>query len=252
MALTRDIQRPIVAASQWRDYRAGARTALPLVAGSVVFGLAFGAVIYTSVIGPLAGAGSSAVMFAGAAQLAMVDQINANTPALMVIVTGLVISARYALFSATLAPHMARFPRRWRYGLAFLLSDIVSVLCLRHTEHQPDPVRQRWYFLGVGTMFFGFNVAGTIAGVLLGPAIPASWQMHVIVPLILIAVVVPVVRDVPAVVASLTALAVVLVGRDLPHGSTIVVAALAGIAAGMLVPAKAPAAHTLQDAERHP
>ncbi len=236
MVLTREISRPIVAPLQWRQYRAGARTAVPLVPGSVVFGLAFGAVISTSVVDPVAGALSSVIMFAGAGQLAMVDQMNAGSPALIVILTGLVISARYALFSATLAPTLARFPRRWRYGLAFLLSDIVSVLCLKHTEHEHDPVKQRWYFLGVGSMFFSFNVAGTVAGVALGPLLPASWHMQFVVPLILIAVVVPVIRDAPAVVASAVALTVVVVGRDLPSGSAIIIAAVLGIAVGYTVP----------------
>jgi 4-azaleucine resistance transporter AzlC len=236
MTTTREIPRPLVAPEQWRQYRAGARTALPMVAGSIVFGLAFGAAISASVVGPVAGALSSAMMFAGAAQLAMVDQMNAGTPAVMVIVTGLVISARYALFSATLAPTLARFPRRWRFGLAFMLSDIVSVLCLKRTVEETDPVRQRWYFLGVGTMFAGFNITGTIVGVMLGAHLPTSWQMQFVVPLILIAVVVPVVRDAPAVVASAVALTVMVVGRDLPNGSTIVVAALVGIAAGWFVP----------------
>lgn len=236
MSFTREISRPIVAPMQWQQYRAGARTALPLVPASVVFGLALGAVIYTSTVDPIAGALSSVFMFAGAGQLAMVDQIDAGSPAVLVIMTGLVISARYALFSASLAPTMARFPRRWRFGLAFMLSDIVSVLCLRRTKIDPDPVRQRWYFLGVGTMFAGFNISGTVAGVLLGSVLPASWQMQFVVPLILIAVVIPVIRDVPSVVAALAALTVVLVGRDLPSGSTIIVAALAGIAVGYLVP----------------
>lgn len=236
MALTREISRPVVAPLQWRQYRAGARTALPLVPGSLVFGLAFGTVIAASAVEPLAGALSSAMMFAGAAQLAMVEQINAGTPAVIVIATGLVISARYALFSATLAPTLARFPRRWRLGLVFMLSDIVGVLCLRHTAVESDPVRQRWFFLGVGTMFLSFNVAGTVAGVVLGPQIPASWQMQVIVPIILISVVVPLIRNAPAVVASAVAVTVVIVGRDLPHGSTIIAAAVLGIGAGWLVP----------------
>ncbi|WP_284327886.1 AzlC family ABC transporter permease [Demequina litorisediminis] len=101
---------------QRRDFWAGARAIAPLMPGSVVFGLAVGALInlagWPAWMGPYA----SATVSAGASQIAIIDALTQGAPAVIAILTALVINARLALYSASLAPVFAAFPTRWKPG----------------------------------------------------------------------------------------------------------------------------------------
>src|SRR5690554_6464915 len=166
-----------IAPQQWRDAWAGAKALGPLMPGSALFGLAFGALIRLAGIDPWTGTYASASVMAGASQIAIVDQLRAGAPAVIVILTALVINARMALYSAALAPIFAAFPRRWVYGLAHLMTDQAAVVSLQEAHKWPDPVRRRWFILGGALPFSAVWVVGTVAGVVLGPVIPDAWQI---------------------------------------------------------------------------
>ncbi len=221
---------------QWRDFWTGTRAIAPLIPGSAAFGLAFGALVSVAGISAWTGNFASASIVAGAAQIAIVEQVRVGAPAIIAIVTALVINTRYALYSAALAPLYSAFPLRWRLGLAHLMSDQSAVISALHAHEWPDPVRRRWFFLGVSLIFIAGWVAGTAAGIALGPVIPPAWQIGFIVPLMFIAVVVPALRTWPAITAVAVAITVVIVAKDLPYGLNVLLGSLLGIALGSLVP----------------
>lgn len=225
-----------VASQQWRDTWAGIRAVAPLMPGAVLFGLAFGALVRVAGIDPWVGNYASVSVVAGASQIAIVEQLRAGAPALIAVVTALVINARMALYSAALAPVFAAFPRRWQLGLAHIITDQSAVVSLQHADDWPDPVRRRWFIWGASGPFVAVWSMGTAAGIALGPVIPESWQIGFIVPLMFIAVLVPGLRTSPAMVAVAVATAVVVLGKDLPFGLNVLFGALAGIGVGSLVP----------------
>jgi 4-azaleucine resistance transporter AzlC len=227
-----------IGSQQWRDFWAGTRAVAPLMAGSAAFGLAFGALVRTVGIDPWTGTFASVSVAAGASQIAIVDQLRVGAPAVIAVLTALVINARMALYSAALAPLYSEFPRRWRYGLAHLMTDQSSVVTVLHADEWPDPVRRRWFIFGVSGPFVAVWVIGTAAGIALGPVIPEAWQIGFIVPLMFIAVIMPAMRTWPAITAALVAVAVVVLAKDLPYGLNVLLGALAGIALGSLVPTK--------------
>ena len=73
----------------------GARAVLPLTIGVFPFGLAYGVAVVASSIDDLAGVLASFLIIAGAAQLAMIDLIDAGAPWFVVVATALVINARF-------------------------------------------------------------------------------------------------------------------------------------------------------------
>ena len=176
---------------QWADAWVGLKAISPLLIGSAAFGLAFGALIDVAEISPWAGASASVIVAAGASQIAMVEAMRANAPAIIAILTGILINARFALYSAALAPIWAQFPLRWKLVLSYLMTDQSAVTSLQWADRYPDPVRRRWFTLGAAFPFVGVWVVGTVVGILLGPVIPAQWQIGFIVPLMFIAVLVP-------------------------------------------------------------
>jgi len=210
-----------------------------------MFGLAFGALIQVAGINPWVGNFASVSVVAGASQIAAVEQLRQGAPAIIAIATALVINARFALYSAALAPVFAAFPLRWRLGLAHLMTDQSAVVSMHHTDQWPDPVRRRWFIFGVSMPFVAVWVMGTAAGVALGPVIPEGWQIGFIVPLMFIAVMVPGLRDVPALVAAAASVTVVVVARELPFGLNVLIGATAGIVIGSLVPDRR--VHTVEE-----
>lgn len=200
--------------------------------GSALFGVAFGALVRVVGIDPLAGVFASVTVVAGSSQIAVVEALRAGAPALVAIVTAILINARMALYSAALAPVWAGFPRRWRLGLAYILTDQLTVTALQHADAFPGPVRRRWFAAGAGIPFTLVWFAGTVAGVVAGPIIPDEWQIGFIVPLMFIAVLVPGLKASPQVVALVASVATVLVAGNLPFGLNILTAIVVGMAAG--------------------
>ena len=203
--------------------------------GVVVFGLSFGALVRERGVDPIAGAASSAIVGAGAGQTGAIEVFAAGGTLAVAVATALVINARFALYSAAVAPMFARFPRRWRWLLGYLLSDQVAALHDR-AERWPDPRDQRRYVLGLTVPMRASWLAGTAAGVALGPIIPASWQIGVIVPLMFIALAVPSIRGAATLTAALVGAATVVALKDMPGGTNLLAAALIGATAGILVP----------------
>ncbi|WP_062136561.1 AzlC family ABC transporter permease [Demequina aestuarii] len=225
-----------IGAQQWRDIWAGIRAIAPLMPGAVVFGMAFGALIQVVGLPGWMAPYASSTVTAGASQIAIVEALRQGAPAIIAIVTALVINARLALYSAALAPVFSAFPLRWRLGLAYLMTDQSAAVSVLTAGAWPDPVRRRWFILGVSGPFVVVWILGTAAGVVLGPVIPESWQIGFIVPLMFIAVLVPALRTWPAVAATGISITVVLALKDVPYGLNVLIGALAGIGLGALVP----------------
>ena len=220
-----------VGRAQWADAWDGLKAISPLMIGSAVFGLAFGALVIDAGINPWAGLFGTVTVVAGASQIAMVEAIRADAPAIVAVLTGILINARFALYSAALAPLWAVFPLRWRLGLAYLMTDQSAVVAMREADEQ-DPVRRRWYAMGAALPFVLVWVLGTMVGLVLGPVIPEHWQVGFIVPLMFIAVLVPGLRKPAELVTIAGATAIVLLGHNWPFGLNVFFGIIAGMTAG--------------------
>lgn len=217
---------------QWADAWAGLKAISPLMPGLVAFGLAFGALVPAAGINGWTGLFASVTVVAGASQISIIESIRADAPAVIAVLTALIINARFALYSAALGPVFSGFPRRWKLGLAHVMTDQSAVISLHHAHRYPDPVRRRWFVLGAALPFVMVWVAGTVAGILAGPVIPDAWNIGFIVPLMFIAVMVPALKRPEELVGLGVTAAVVLASRGLPFGLNVLTGILAGIAAG--------------------
>lgn len=115
------------------EFLAGCRDEAPLQLGVAPFAMLYG-------IGALA-AGmpawlaqlASAVVFAGAAQLVIVQMLAAGAGAVPVGLTASLLNLRHVLYSASVAEYVRHLPRRWRLLLAYLLTDeAYAVAILRY------------------------------------------------------------------------------------------------------------------------
>ena len=109
--------------SRRAEFSAGVRAQLPLLLGVAPFGMAYGAyAVKTGLPSGLAQA-MSAIVFGGASQFVGVRLIGNGVPGAIIVLTTLLVNGRHMLYSASLAPHTDHLARRWRWLLAYLLTD---------------------------------------------------------------------------------------------------------------------------------
>lgn len=213
-------------------FGAGMKDIAPLLLGIVPFAMITGVAAVKVGIPKLPALAMSVFIFAGASQLAAVELIGRNAPAVVVILTALVINLRFVMYSASIAPHFQPLPGRWKRSLAYLLTDQAYVLAInRFRQNAETP--PRWYFLGVaGTMWVVWQV-GSATGILLGAQIPASWSLDFAIPLTFLAILVPAIKDRATVATALAAGLVAAGGTYVPLNLGLLLAALTGVVVGL-------------------
>ncbi|MCU0561014.1 MAG: AzlC family ABC transporter permease [Desulfobacterales bacterium] len=217
------------------EFAAGVRDTLPLLLGALPFGLIYGALAVTSGLSAAAAIAMSALVFAGASQFIAVGLVAAHTPVAVIVATTFIVNLRHMLYSATLLPHLKLLPQRWRIPLAFWLTDETFAVTIRRYHRAEASACAHWYQLGSSlAMYLNWQLC-CIAGMAVGERIPdaAGWGLDVAMPITFIGMIIPFVKTRPMGICVLTAGATALLTQGLPYQLGILVAALAGIAAGM-------------------
>ena len=214
---------------------AGVRAEAPILLGTVPFGLIFGVVAVGGGVPAGITQAMSSIIFAGSAQFVAANLIGASVPALVIIVTVLMINLRHALYSASVAPYVKHLPLRWKWLLAYLLTDEAYAVAI--TEYRrPTPLQHKhWYFLGAGLALWSSWQASTAVGLLLGAQVPASWALDFTLPLTFIALVVPALRTRADTAAALTAGLLAVAVANAPLRLGLVIATICGIGVGVLL-----------------
>jgi 4-azaleucine resistance transporter AzlC len=201
--------------------------------GIVPFGVITGVAMVASGIPPLVAMLMSVIVFAGASMVASAQLLASSAPALLIILTTLIINLRFMMYSASLRVHFADAPLARRLAIAYLTADNVYALMLgRFAEHPADPGKFE-YFLGAGLVVWAAWQAAVLAGILIGAGVPAAWRLEFAAPLAFIAISIPFLRDRATIAAALAAGLAVVVFHDLPLRLSIVAAAVTGIMVGL-------------------
>lgn len=203
--------------------------AVPLFVPAVPFGFVLGLAMTEGQMPVAIGWSSSPLVFAGAAQLALITL--AGTASIWAVVTaGLVINTRHVMYSAALAPAFRLQPRWMRWLGPFLLIDQVFALVALQADRAPDEFRR--YYLTAGLFFWVNWQWATALGMVVGPVVPESWQLGFAPPVMFVGLVVIGLTRRPQVVAAVVGAVVGLVFAGLPDRLGILLGALAGVAAG--------------------
>ena len=224
-----------VTASPRRELVDGARQIAPVLVGTVPFGFVAGVVAVASGLTPLEGVALSVLSFSGIAQLVACQLMAADSPVLITIAAAGVVSLRFLMYSAAFSPHLAHLSRRLRLLLAYLMTDQSFAMSVKHFSEPGDARHRHWHFLGSAlTLYVSWQLA-VVIGVVAGAQVPASWSLDFAVVLCFIALLVPAVRTRADLAAAIVAAAVALAAAGLPFRLSLVVASIAGIAAGMAI-----------------
>jgi predicted branched-subunit amino acid permease len=148
------------------------------------------------------------------------------------ILTGLLINARLLVYSASFAQYWSEQPRWFRLAAAGLIIDPTWAVAERHANSVSGLRQQRAFFLGaaitLGVVFSGAMALGAILGTRLD-----SLDLEIVIPLCLLALIGPSLRDGGTRVVVVVAAAVAMLTIHWPSGTGLLAAAVAGSVAGL-------------------
>jgi predicted branched-subunit amino acid permease len=214
---------------------AGCRDMAPVLVGTIPFGFVAGVVSIASGLTPAQGLALSLLSFSGIAQLVTCQLLAAHAPVPVVVAGAAVVSLRFLMYSAALAPHLAHLDRRWRALLAFLMTDQSFASAVKRYSEPGQSRHRHWHFMGSALTLYVSWQAAVVAGIVAGAQVPESWSLDFAVVLTFIALLVPAVRTRADLAAAIVAAAVALATAGLPYRLALVVASIAGIGAGLAI-----------------
>ncbi len=207
---------------------------LPMTVGLIPFGIVCGVGAISVGASPVSALAMSMIIFSGAAQIIATQLLAGGAPFAVVVLSCFVVSLRFLMYSAALAPYLKPVNHRWRNLVAFLLTDQAFASSIRRFRESPDLRGSVSYFVGGGVVLWLAWQIATIAGIVAGAVIPASWQLEFVVPLCFLAVLAPLLRDrVTLLVVVVTGVAAIALD-NMPMRLSMICAGLIGIAAGVV------------------
>ena len=119
-------------------FRTGVMEALPIAFGIAAWGVVAGVAMAKSGMGIPLAISMSVLVYAGAAQIAVLPLIAADAPMWIVWATTACVSLRFMAFSFHYRPYFAHLPRGRRIALSYLMGDTNFALFMRRfPERKP-------------------------------------------------------------------------------------------------------------------
>lgn len=213
----------------------------PVLLGVVPFAMIAGVAPIEADLGAPAAIGFSVALFAGASQLAAIELLGSGANFAIALATALIINLRFAMYSASFAPHLADMPRHRRALGAYLLGDQVYAVCIARFRDEPLSRSDRWWFyLGAALALWVTWQASTVVGVILGGSVPDDVPIGFAVPLAFLSLLLPNITDRPTLVAAITGAIAATVADPLPANLGMPIGATTGVVAGWLLARRQP------------
>ncbi|MGH8807593.1 MAG: AzlC family ABC transporter permease [Noviherbaspirillum sp.] len=216
---------------------AGARDTLPMLVGAAPFGMIFGALVSSGPLAAWQGQLMSMSVFAGSSQFIAVGLVAGHAGLLVIWLTTFIVNLRHMLYAATLLPHVAHLPARWRWTLGFLMTDETFAVMNSYYRTHPHAPLGHWYFLGSALSMYVNWQAWTLIGLLFGAVFPQLQSLGLDYAMVatFIAIVVPQLSRLPHFAAAIAAGSFAYLLQDLPYKLGLMSAVLIGVAVGMSV-----------------
>ena len=215
-----------------QEFWDGVRDEIPLMLGVFPFGMVFGVLGVEAGLEPLVVMAMSVIVFGGASQVVFVQMVGAGASGMVITGTVGIINLRHALYSATLTQYIQGLPMRWRFVLAYLLTDEAFFISLNRMQTKPPSPYMHFHMLGTGGLLWVMWQIATAIGIGLGELIPDALNLGFAIPLTFMAITLPQITSIPPLVALLVAGTVAILGQDLPWNIWVITAGLIGMIAG--------------------
>jgi 4-azaleucine resistance transporter AzlC len=223
-------------ATRRSEFLAGVRDTLPVDIGAIPFGFIFGTLAVNSGFSPLGAMGLSLFVFAGSAQFIGATLAGSGAALWVIVFTTFIVNLRHALYSATLSPHMKHLPQKWLLPLGFWLTDETFVIVVQRYNRDDNSPYKHWYHLGSSLLMYVNWSACTLIGIMAGQAIPdlSNWGLDFALYVTFIGMLIPLIKTRPVLLAAVVGGLSAVLFNGLPNQMGLIVAALLGVAAGVI------------------
>ena len=154
----------------------------------------------------------------------------------MIVLTTFVVNLRHMLYGATMVPFYKDLNSFWKMVLAFGLTDETFAVAVSRYNQNDGGQNKHYYNLGsMVFMYTNWNLC-TIIGLTAGKAFPgiSQWGLDFAMPATFIGIVIPYLVTKPMWASVVTAGIVSIMAGGLPHKLGLMVAAVAGVSAGLV------------------
>ena len=136
------------------------------------------------------------------------------------------------IYSVSLAPIFHSYSRLRKGVYAFLVADPLFALSVPRFRTDEEG-ESHWYYFGGGVSLWGFWVLGMVIGAGAGIEVPESFPIELVLPLVLIAMLFPVLEDRPSVATAVVAGGVATLAAPLDYNLGLLLAVTCGVAVGV-------------------
>lgn len=226
-----------LARSPAQAFRHGMIQSMPFLIVVVPFAMLFGVVALEAGIDVAEVLGFSVLVLAGASQFTAVQLMSDNAPAWVVILSGLAVNLRMAMYSASLVPWLKGASGWQRSLVAYTLIDQTYAVGIQHYEHHPRlSLTQRLaFFFGAAVTMCVPWIAASWLGAALGRNIPDALALDFAMPITFLAMIAPMLRTKAHLAACLVSIIAALLLAGLPSGVGMIFAAILGMATGAVI-----------------
>jgi 4-azaleucine resistance transporter AzlC len=227
---------PTPARLTWRGVLDGLKLSAPLALNSGIYGIIFGVIAAQAGLTAIESGIMSATVFAGAAQLLIVETWTRPIPAASLIIGLMLVNSRHVLMALAMRPHLAGLPRWKQFLAASVIVDDNWAMMMTKFE---QGYRDAGYILGLAFLAVPAWTAMTVVGHVLGGGIddPRRWGFDFIIVALAVVIIAGRWRGVSTLLPWGAAFGVsVAASQWLPGKGYIVAGAIAGALAGLLRP----------------
>jgi predicted branched-subunit amino acid permease len=215
------------------DILAGARRGAPLLPPIFTFGVVTGIAATAAGFSPVQTVGMGLLFYSPVSTITTVELLAAGTPAAIVLVTALSVVAHFTVLSLSIAPYFEHLSTGRKWLLAYFLNTPSYALSVDRYEADADTGIVGFY-LGVGGSLWATWQAALGVGLAFGAGSRPGWQLDFVIPLVFIALLGDAVESTRALLVAVVAGVVSVAGGGLPLNAGVLVAAVAGLCAGVL------------------
>jgi len=210
-------------------YRDGARAIAPIAVAAAAFAASFGILARAAGFDAVAAIVMSATTFAGSAQFAVVSTLETGGAVAAAIVAAVLLNARYAPISVSVAPLFSGSPLRRLFESQLIVDESWVI------SRRPDGRFDRRILIGAGAVLYVVWVTGTAVGVLVGDAIadPETLGLDAAFPALFLALLVPQLSSRRALAVAVLAALIALVLVPLTPPGVPIIASVLGVLVGL-------------------
>lgn len=189
--------------------RAGLTEALPLSLAIGAYGLSYGVLAIQAHWSLWSTIAMSLLVFSGSVQLVVVAMFIAGATLPSMLVTAILLNLRNLLYGAALADNLAPVAKKYRWLLAFGVTDESFVLGnTRYQKYGADPL---YFGIVAGTIYSAWAISSYIGAYIGNQIDPLQWGLDLAFPITFVALLIPSLIDKPVVVTACVAVGISII-----------------------------------------